>query len=224
MQMDDGKTSREGDAASAAKAPDVVSCWSCKGPVKAGEPFCDTCKAVQPPGQTDHFRRLGLDMTFDLNVAELDAKYFQMQRLLHPDRFATKGPKEKAFSQQQATALNDAYETLKDPLKRADYLLEVRGVDEMPEGCHLVNDQALLMESMELREALAEAGTLGDVDKVANRAKGDINVCLADLSGAFKDFDMERACYLATRLKYLTKLAEEARQRRARLGAAAMAL
>lgn len=222
--MDDGQPSPGIDAATAAKSPDVVACWSCKGPVKAGRPFCDTCKAVQPPGQVDHFRRLGLEATFDVDVARVEARYFELQRQLHPDRFATRSAREKALSQQQAVALNEAYETLKDNLKRADYLLEMRGLEEQPEGCHLVNDQALLMESMELREALAEAETPTDVDKVANRAAGDINVCVADLSGAFKDFDMERACYLATRLKYLTKLADEARQRRMRLNAAAVAL
>lgn len=224
--MDDGQTRAETqtDAAAAAKAPDVVACWSCKGPVKAGNPFCDTCQAVQPPGQVDHFRRLGFDRVFDLDLSELDRKYFDLQRRLHPDRFATRASRERALSQAQAVALNEAYETLKDVLRRADYLLEVRGVEQMPNGCHLVNDQALLMESMELREALAEAETAADVDKVANRAAGDINVCVADLSGAFRVFDMERACYLVTRLKYLTKLAAEARHRRARFAAAAFAL
>lgn len=224
MKMDDAIPEASTDASSAAKAPEVVACWSCKGPVKAGAPFCDTCKAVQPPGQIDHFRRLGLDASFDVDIALLESRYFDLQRQLHPDRFATKGGQEKAFSQQQAVTLNDAYETLKDSLKRADYLLEVRGLEEQPEGCHLVNDQVLLMESMELREALADAETPADVDKVANRAAGDINMCVADISGAFKDFDMERACYLATRLKYLTKLGDEARQRRAQMAAVAMAL
>lgn len=222
--MDDGQTPPETSAVSAAKAPDMVACWSCKGPVRAGQPFCDTCKAVQPPGQVDHFRRLGIDVTFDVDLSLLDRKYFDMQRQLHPDRFATKSGQERVLSQSQATAINDAYETLKDDLKRADYLLEVRGVEETPEGCHLINDQALLMESMELREALAEAETPDDVMKVANRARGDVNVCVANLSGAFKDFDMEQACYLTTRLKYLTKLATEARQRLNRLNSAAIAL
>lgn len=223
--MDDGQTrAGTGIVTAAAKAPDVVACWSCKGPVRAGNPFCATCKAVQPPGQADHFRRLGIDVTFDLDLAMLDRRYFELQRQLHPDRFATRSGRERALSQSQAVALNEAYETLKDVLKRADYLLQVRGVELMPDGCHLVNDQALLMESMELREALAEAKTTADVDKVANRAAGDIHVCVADLSGAFRVFDMERACYLVTRLKYLTKLADEARHRRARLAAAAFAL
>lgn len=223
--MDDGQTRAEtATVTAAAKAPDVIACWSCKGPVRAGDPFCETCKAVQPPGQVDHFRRLGIDTTFDLDLTALDRRYFELQRQLHPDRFATRSGRERALSQSQAVALNEAYETLKDVLKRADYLLQVRGVELMPDGCHLVNDQALLMESMELREALAEAETPADVDKVANRATGDINVCVADLSGAFRVFDLERACYLVTRLKYLTKLADEARQRRARLAAAAFAL
>ena len=218
------KANSDISALEAAKSPDMIPCWSCQGPVQAGNPFCETCKAVQPPGQVDHFRRLGLEAAYDIDSDTLDRRYFEKQRLLHPDRFATKGPKEKALSQQQATSLNEAYETLKDPLARADYLLEVRGVETMPEGCHLVNDQELLMESMEMREALADAETPDAIQAVAQRAEDDINECVDALSAAFAAFDMEKACYLATRLKYLRKLGDETRQRRAQLAAAHMAI
>ena len=126
--------------------PDIVPCWSCGGPID-GSAFCDTCKAVQPPGQRDHFSRLGLNVSFDIDPATLDEVYFSMQRKLHPDRFATHSPKEKAYSQQQATAINDAYETLKDPHGRADYMVHLKGTDVLPEGCNLINDQVLLIES-----------------------------------------------------------------------------
>jgi molecular chaperone HscB len=115
------------------------------------------------------------------------------------------------LSQQQATAINDAYETLKEPLKRADYLVDILGVDVLPEGCNLVNDQALLMETMELREALAECETAEQVDVLSTRAQNDIKGCVEKLSKLFKDDDIEGACRLKTRLRYLKKLTEETR-------------
>ena len=189
----------------------VIACWSCKGPVSTVTPFCETCGAVQPPGQADHFFRLGLERSFDLDVEGLDQHYFDMQRHLHPDRFATRSAQEKSLSQQQATAINDAYETLKEPLKRADYLVHLLGIDVLPEGCNLINDQALLMETMEMREALAEAETSEQVSVLSARAQADIKQCIEQLSKLFRDDDIEGACKLTTRLKYLKKLAEETR-------------
>ena len=198
-------------------ATQMKPCWSCKGPVKAGALFCPTCKAVQAPAAVDHFARFGTEMTFDVDVPALDRLYFDLQRQLHPDRFATKSPKERALSQQQATALNDGYETLKDPLKRADYLVHLKGVNVLPEGCNLVNDQSILMEAMEMRERLASASSLADVSALSRETKAEIDDVVVGLSLAFKGGDIEGACQLTTRLKYLHKMMGEVRQVRARL-------
>lgn len=195
----------------------MKACWSCKGPVNAGALFCATCKAVQPPAAVSHYQRLGVEMTFDVDVPALDRLYFDLQRQLHPDRFATKAAKERALSQQQATALNDAYETLKDPLKRADYLVHLKGVNVLPEGCNLVQDQSILIEAMEMRERLMAASTLADVGTLARETKAEIDDVVTGLSLAFKGDDIEGACQLTTRLKYLNKMMGEVRQVRARL-------
>lgn len=200
-----------------AGAAGVIACWSCKGPVQRVTPFCETCSAVQPPGQADHFQRMGLASSYDVDIADLNQRYFDLQRHLHPDRFATRSGQEKSLSQQQATAINDAYETLKDPLKRADYLVHLRGMNVLPEGCNLINDQELLMETMELREALAEAETVVATDALFDRAQTDIRRCIDQLSKLFNDDDIEGACKLTTRLKYLNKLAEETRIHRMKL-------
>jgi molecular chaperone HscB len=165
----------------------------------------------------DHFQRFGIAQTFDMDIPALDRMYFDLQRQLHPDRFATKSPKERALSQQQATALNDGYETLKDPLKRADYLVHLRGVGVLTEGCNLVHDQSILIEAMEMRERLAAADTLADVSQLARETKGEIEDVVSGLSLAFKGDDIQGACQLTTRLKYLHKMMGEVRQVRARL-------
>jgi molecular chaperone HscB len=195
----------------------VQACWSCQGPVAAGEPFCPSCQAVQPPGQADHFQRLGLPHGFEIDVAVLEQSYFRMQRLLHPDRFATRTPKEKTLSQQQATSLNDAYETLKDPLERAVYLAHLKGLDVLKEGCNTLTDPVILMEAMEMREALDAAETAQDLSAMTKHTQGEIADCEGELSAAFAADDLDQAAALITRLKYLRKLADDTRARRAEL-------
>jgi molecular chaperone HscB len=203
----------------AAPASDVVACWSCRGPVEAAALFCPTCAVVQPPGRTDHFARLGLSVDYAVDPALLDCRYFERQRLLHPDRFATRTPRERALSQQQATTINEAYETLKDPLRRADYLLHLTRDAANPDGCNLVNDPELLTEAMEMREALAEASSPEEIGSLERRAAADGKLCVTGLADAFAGNNLDAASRLATRLKYLRKLADDCRGRRLQLAA-----
>lgn len=192
----------------------VQTCWSCRGPVAARALFCPTCGAVQPPGAADAFTRLGVPRSFTVDEPALQRRYFDLQRKLHPDRFAAKGPRERALSQQQAASLNEAYETLKDPLARAAALLRLAGREVKFDGQGTIADPALLMEAMEMREALAEASTAAGADTVIARAKSDFDATRADLTTAFDGGDLDRATTLATRLRYLDKLVEDARLRR----------
>jgi molecular chaperone HscB len=187
----------------------IVACWSCRGPVAALALFCHTCGAVQPPRQVDHFARLGLARGFDVDLAELDRRYFGLQRNLHPDRFARRGAKERAVAESQAASLNQAYETLKEPLARAAYLLELAGQRSASAHAATVDDAELLNEAMENREALMEAEDKGAIDALARKAKENGEACLAELSLAFRNNDVGRADRLATRLRYWQKLAEE---------------
>ena len=202
-----------------AARPQPLACWSCRGPIEARALFCGTCNAVQPPAPIDHFARLELPVHFDTDAAELDRRYFALQRQLHPDRFASRAARERAVSQSQAVALNEAYEVLKDPLSRAEYMLKLNGVDVNPDGCNTVRDPTLLMEQMERREALAEADTREAVDAIIADARGELDRDLRETAEAFAAHDLEKAEVAITRLKYLSKLLEEARVRRARLAA-----
>ena len=90
-------------------------------------------------------------------------------------------------------------------------MVDLLSIDLLPEGCSLVNDQALLMETMELREALEECKTVEQVNVLSTSAQKDIKGCIEKLSKLFKDNDIEGACRLKTRLRYLKKLTEETR-------------
>ena len=205
------------DVATATDGQTTAACWSCKGPVAAGLLFCPTCEAIQPPGQADRFTRFGQPAGFDIDEAALETVYFDLQRKLHPDRFATASPKEKALSQSQAIAVNEAYETLRDPLRRAAYLLTLKGRTADVDRDATINDPELLMESMEAREALAEAATPEEAQAIARDTAAKMDDCKSALSRAFSAGDLDEAGNLTTRLKYLAKLAGEARARRMKL-------
>src|SRR5262245_65609259 len=128
----------------------------------------------------DHFARLGLPAALDLEPASLDRAYFALQRQWHPDRFVAKPAAERARASSEAAALNDAYRTLKDPLSRAVYLAELKGV-ALPGDGKTIDDPDLLMEAMEAREALHEAESVEAIDALAAKARADIEGSLSGL-------------------------------------------
>jgi molecular chaperone HscB len=129
--------------------------------------FCG-CGAIQPPGGVvDHFATLGAARRYDLDAAELERRYKELTRKLHPDRFAKADPRARRYSLERATRVNDAYKVLRDPVRRAEYLLKLGGIDVADEqkGAEGV-DPAFLMEMMEQREALADARADGQVARL----------------------------------------------------------
>lgn len=192
-----------------------LPCWSCKGPVAARALFCHTCGAVQPPGSLDHFSRMGLERGFDIDDQRLEKQYLGFQRVLHPDRFAGKPARERAIAESQSVALNSAYETLGDPLKRASYLLQLKGLEPGAATEKTVSDPALLMEAMEQREALSDAESPDAVEMLMADAANLAIRMLSDISRAFADEDLAAASHSVLRLRYLRKFLEDARLKRA---------
>jgi molecular chaperone HscB len=164
----------------------------------------------------DHFARLGLPAALDIEPAALDRVYFAGQRQWHPDRFVSRPPEERARASTEAAALNDAYRTLKDPLSRAFYLAELRGV-EMPGDGKTIADPELLMEAMEAREALGDAATPQAVESLAGQARREKQKALQGLARLFSRDDKPAIRKALLRLRYLDKFADEARARRTNL-------
>lgn len=106
---------------------DTHSCWSC-GSMRAAH-FCESCGKVQPPAPVDYFTFFGLPPKLNLNVATLEKDFYELSRRLHPDLNAKGGSQEQEWSLEQSSLLNDAYRTLRDPIKRTQYLLRLEGVE-----------------------------------------------------------------------------------------------
>jgi molecular chaperone HscB len=93
------------------------------------EHFCHACGKVQPPMPVDYFTFFGLARKLDLNVPGLEREFYALSRKLHPDLYSGADPREQEWSLEQSSQLNDAYRTLKDPIKRTEYLLRLEGVE-----------------------------------------------------------------------------------------------
>ena len=105
---------------------DTHSCWSC-GSMRAAH-FCESCGKVQPPVPVDYFSFFGLPPKLNVDVAALEKSFYELSRRLHPDLNARAGSQEQEWSLEQSSLLNDAYRTLRDPIKRTEYLLHLEGV------------------------------------------------------------------------------------------------
>ena len=103
------------------------ACWSC-GDMRAAQ-FCRACGKVQPPIPVDYFRFFALPRKLNLNVVALEKEFYELSRKLHPDLSARADRREQEWSLEQSSLLNDAYRTLKDPIRRTEYLLQLEGVE-----------------------------------------------------------------------------------------------
>jgi molecular chaperone HscB len=109
------------------------------------------------PVSTDYFEFFGLPASglpgsLDIDLADLEKRYYQLSRKFHPDLFARKSAEERAQAEESSAVLNDAYRTLKDPVKRAEYVLSRNGLDAAQASA----PPDLLEEVFELNMALEE--------------------------------------------------------------------
>ncbi len=161
----------------------------------------------------NHFEIFSLPEHYQLDRDDLDVRYRDLQRAVHPDRFANASDQERRLSVQRAAQINEAFTTLKDPLKRGQYLLVLRGhTIEDEQQTH--QDPEFLMQQIELREQLAEVRTQDDPMQVLDGLSVEIRKQYHELeNGLGKALDagddIEQAILLAQRMQFFTRLNSE---------------
>jgi molecular chaperone HscB len=129
-------------------------CWHCQSEV-SGEYFCERCVKVQPVSKdTDYFTCFGFPRRLSIDLKKLEAKFYELSRAFHPDFYQNKSDTEQTISLSNAATLNTAYRTLRDPIKRAEYLLDleagaVKEIRSSPPG-------DLFEQILELQDTLDE--------------------------------------------------------------------
>jgi molecular chaperone HscB len=160
-------------------------------------------------GGDDPFALLGLAPAYDIDLAALERAFFERSKALHPDRVAGAPVAERVAALSRSRALNDAYQLLKKPVSRAEYLLERAGVTI---GDNERLDPAFLMEILELREELAEAraaGKLARVEELQRAMKARRAEALGALPGLFAAGDLAALKTRLIVLRYIHRYLEE---------------
>ncbi len=168
----------------------MLHCWSCKALEDEPSSFCPSCRKIQPVGRSeDYFSLLGLPREFAVDPADLERRFRELSRSLHPDRFARAEARERRLSLERATRLNDAFRYLRDWRLRAAYLLKLAGTDVFAEGRSFA-DPAFLEEQLEWREAMALAAADGDGGRlggIAAAARDRLGSLQAEVARRFEE-------------------------------------
>ena len=171
----------------------------------------------------NYFELFGLPVTYVMDSGELSERYRDLQRVVHPDRFASGSDQERRLSMQGSTLINEAFQTLKNPVLRAKYLLSLYGAD-MSDGKESTQDMEFLMEQMELREELAEAkGKPDPFAVVANILSGidqGIKAFVDKLAIQFEAATpehLQEAKEIVLKMQFLQKLRQDAESLEAEL-------
>ena len=130
--------------------------------------------------QSNDFELFDLPMAFALDRGALDARWKDLQREVHPDRHAAADAQTQRQAMQWSVRINEAYQRLKDPLHRAAYLCELNGAPIQAEN-NTAMPPAFLMQQMEWREALEEAGSAATVEDLADAVAATRRRMLAEL-------------------------------------------
>lgn len=159
------------------------------------------------------FELFGLPARYTLDVSDLAGRYRNLQLRFHPDRYASRSDQERRLALQMTAEINAAYRTLRDPVTRGHYLLELRGIDTDRHGNTAV-DPAFLAEQMELREELAEArqgaGAHQRLQQLSERVQKDIEARTAQLGQCLDgDGAPNHAPALVRELQFLEKVRRE---------------
>ena len=159
----------------------------------------------------NHFDLFQLPARFTIDMGALDAAYRDVQGQVHPDRFVNATDAEKRVAMQWATRANEAYQTLKNPQKRAQYLCELNGVDLQTES-NTAMPMAFLMQQMEWREALGEARAEKDADALDALDKDlrmERKTMLAEVGKQLDAGDFQKAAEGVRALMFLDKFGAE---------------
>lgn len=168
--------------------------------------------------QQNYFELFRMPVGYDIDHQALDACYRELQKVVHPDRFAAQGKQGQRLAVQYAAFVNQAYDTLRPALSRAVYLLELEGVEVDPDS-HTIADPAFLMQQMELRDGLMAVRDSADSGTALARLLDEARQMLAGLETGFvncwtarTEDSLRQAADITRKMHFLVKFIAEAEQ------------
>ena len=185
-----------------------VSCWLCQRGTSIRALFCPHCGSIQPVRPLDHFTRLGLERRIDIDLALLERQYQGLRKSLDPQRFAIRGLGERRHAARQLEALDEAYHTLYEPLRRGRYWLELHEKE-------IGDSQAMNPMVSELYAELDRTAQAQQCDRIAQKAGQALEQGIVGLMQALRAQNWSLANSILLEVDGLESLLDDVRVRRA---------
>jgi molecular chaperone HscB len=182
-------------------------CWLCQKPMSVRALFCPYCGTIQPVRDIDHFARLGLECRLDVDTEVLERQYTTLSGMLVPERFLIRGIGERGHAAKQLEALKESYETLREPLRRGRYWLQLNEKEFTEDG----TANPLVSE---LRRELTDAAEPSHCDRVAQRAGHALEQGVMLLMQALRGGNWRQANQTLSQIDGVESILDEVRERR----------
>ena len=187
-----------------------LHCWLCQKPISTRALFCHHCSTIQPVREIDYFARLGLERRIDIDMELLERQFAALSRTLDPQRFLIRGMGERGHAAKQVEALNEAYDTLREPLKRGRYWLMLHE----KEFEQAVDSNPMVIE---LRAELDSAAEPCQCDRVAQKAGHALQEGIMGLMHSLRGQDWKMASAMLVELDGLESILGDVRSKRAEI-------
>lgn len=159
-----------------------------------------------------YFEIFDIPVSFECDINAIQQRYRELQKTVHPDKFVNSSDLEKRISMQHTSRINEAFNTLKNPVERALYLLKLKGLDINFDN-ETTMDAQFLMEQLELRESLASVGndinSLEKLDAMSSDVKNKLSQLMSDFSSLYELDEHDLARELIRKMQFLRKAQKE---------------
>ena len=159
-----------------------------------------------------YFELFGQNLRFDVDIKQLHSEQQRLQSIFHPDRFVTASEQEKRLSVQQASWINQAFETLSNPVKRARYMLELSGL-ELNDESETTSDTAFLMEQISIREEIDECRSDADplrcCDHIAAKLRSSAEQFGSEFIASFNQGQLDDARLSSRKMQFIQRILDQ---------------
>ena len=160
----------------------------------------------------NYFEIFDVAASYKIDMDKVSSLYRELQKSVHPDRYASGTEQQRRIAMQQISLINQAFQTLKDPVARAQYLLGLKGID-MHNETDTTMDGAFLMEQMEFREAIAEVrdkdDPLTELDRMLAGLKPKIQAQMDAFAHSYAAEQLDDARETVRKMQFLFKAQRE---------------
>lgn len=187
-------------------------CQSCKLKNLDSKIICGICNTIHNPLEfirhSNYFDLFNLNQKFSIDKNFLEKKYKEIQKVIHPDKFAQTDSNTLNLAHDASSLVVHAYNILKDDYKRANYLLNLKGFDSVAENDATITDNKFLMHFMDIQERIDDAETKEELLEIKAEIDNEIKSLTGELDKNFENEQLEKALEVLKSIKFNLSLLE----------------